>query len=97
MSESDDRTGEIMVALARVEERLTSQGLMAEHRHSNLKMTIETLASKRDVEAVGERLDKVDERVEQLENNQAKVVWGVIGTFGAVVASVTGLKQKLGL
>lgn len=87
---------EIKIALARIEEKQTSQALASDHRHNNLRMVIESLATKKEVESVEDKLDLTNKRVESIESNQSRVVWGIIGMFGAILSSLTGLSKKLG-
>jgi hypothetical protein len=81
---------DLQIALARIEERQKSAVEAAEHRHNNTKMILEGLASKKDVQAI-------DERVANLERNQGFVIKGIVGVVGVSIASLMGLGKKLGL
>jgi len=95
---TDDDATIIKIQTARIEERLSAMQDAAEHRHTNLKLSIEGMATKKEVETVNEKLAStkgdLSARIAQLESNQARVVWALLGTAATVVANVLGLTSK---
>lgn len=98
MTESEET--KILIQLARIEERQQAMTEAAEHRHNNLKMALEAMATKKDVEAANERIANVKTdlgtRLATLEANQSRVIWALLGTMGGVVVNLLGLGKKLG-
>jgi hypothetical protein len=97
---NDETYTRIVIQLARIEERQMAMTEAAEHRHNNLKMSLEGMATKKDFETTNERIVnlKTDHaaRIATLEGNQARVVWALLGTMGGVVVNLLGLGKKLG-
>lgn len=102
-----EQVTEILVQLAQLNERQKAMDEAGDHRHNNLKMALDGLASKKDVEAANERIGNLKEaleaqktalsgRITQLETNQSRVVWALLGTMGSVVIQALGLTKKLG-
>lgn len=97
---TDEDSTLIKIQLARMEERLMAMTEAAEHRHNNLKMALEGMATKKELETVNEKVAgaKADlsARIAKLEDNQSRVVWALLGTMGGVVVQMLGLTKKLG-
>lgn len=58
-----------------------------EERQTATTALVEKLASKGDLAQLGARLDKV-------ESNQSRVVWGILGVCGITLASFLGIPTK---
>jgi hypothetical protein len=78
MPEKDLST--VLVALARIEERQEAAQKAGEHRHENLRLTVEKLASQKDLQAV-------EKRVSSIESNQT---WVVRSMLTAIVSATIG-------
>lgn len=98
---TDEDSTHIKIQLATLVERVANIQEAGEHRHNNLKMMLEGMASKKEVEVVNEKLTsaktELGKRIEQLEANQSRVVWALLGTMGGVVVNLLGLTKKFGL
>lgn len=98
---TDEDSTLIKIQLATIIERVANMQEAAEHRHNNLKMSLEGMASKKELEGVHEKIasTKADlsARITKLEDNQSRVVWALLGTMGGVVIQILGLTKKFGL
>jgi polyhydroxyalkanoate synthesis regulator phasin len=92
---TSDFAREVIDRLARIEEQARAAKEAADtaceaaqHRHANLRMTIEGLATKKDLEAI-------EERVESLEGSRDWVVKAVFGAWVAGTGVVAFFTNKL--
>ena len=67
----DDAIGPILVALARIEERIKAQTEQSEHRHNNLKMAIEGFVPRREIEQL---FAAQQAQIDDLKGSRSKVI-----------------------
>jgi hypothetical protein len=87
---SDELLTDLRLALARMEERQVAEARAADHHRRNLRAQLDGLATKQEVGAIGDRVDK-------LEENQTWATRGIIGAWLAGSGVVAFLaKWKIG-
>ena len=84
----DDIVQQILVALARIEERIKAQTEQSEHRHNNLKMAIETFVPRRELD---EKFSAIQDHIKDLQSSRARVIGWLAAAWLSGLGLVGGL------
>lgn len=86
---------EILITLARIEERQQAASANADHRHANLKMALDAFVPRAELE---QRHKAVDKRLDTIEGNMNKAAWAIIAAWVSGLGVVATLvRSKVGL
>lgn len=88
---SDDVISQVLIALARIEERIKAQAEQSEHRHNNLKMVVEGFVPRRELD---ERFAAMNARITKNENNISRGGWAIISAWLSGIGVVVTLALK---
>jgi hypothetical protein len=75
----------LSIQLARMEERQIAQSVTSDHRHRDMNNRLDNLATKQEVEAIEERVEKIEDDKKWLARSVAGTWFAGIGVIWALV------------
>lgn len=79
---------QVLIALARIEERIKAQAEQAEHRHANLKMVVEGFVPRRELD---EKFSAITGQIKDLQSSRAKLIGWIAAAWLAGLSVVGSL------
>lgn len=94
----DDVIQQILVALARIEERIKAQTEQSEHRHNNMKLAVEGFVPRRELDerfrSMEERLERSELRQDRADGHISKAAWAIVTAWLSGIGVVVSLLMK---
>lgn len=94
----DDVIQQILVALARIEERIKAQTEQSEHRHNNMKLVVEGFVPRRELEerfkSMEDRIDRSESRQDRADGQINKAAWAIVTAWLSMIGVVVSMILK---